>query len=350
MARPGWASLTAEQQEDIRCRYKEVGPLALAQEFDIGVSSLRDAASKEGFAGARSGPRAKAIARIGPSAETLERCTAELFNLLLAQEEKWRESNDRILEKPLCFEDHKPIGIAYWGDLQIGATGVEYERMRRDVEVMAEADGLYVIGMGDYAQNPQRHRASGSMVYACHLPSPADQYRVFYDLAGRLRGKLVGLVSGNHDHWTDKEGNDHFSQLCLRLDTDNLWHGANVTVQFGSGAPQLIRARHSFKGESGLNTTNAQRRLYDSLGPCQVVALAHKHFNDLQEVKRGYSNVIYLRGGTYLRWCDHAQEVGGYVGEVGVPITVHYPSGEILGFNGAHFDKALEWLEYERSR
>jgi hypothetical protein len=113
-----------------------------------------------------------------------------------------------------------------------------------------------------------------------------------------------------------------------------------------------IVVRHKFKGESGINRTNAHRRMYDSLYPGDIMVLAHLHNNELEETCRGEimgKNVVYLRSSSYMDWDEFGQKVGGFSSVPGVPIVILWPNEKkVLPFSGLHMDDALAYLQYLR--
>ena len=107
-----------------------------------------------------------------------------------------------------------------------------------------------------------------------------------------------------------------------------------------------IHARHKTQGESGLNSTNAQRRLLDMHGIVDVVAIAHKHYPDMQAVTRHGQPVTYLRSGCYKPYDEYGQKLAGYRGQQSVPVTILFPDEhKVLPFrelrDGVKFLKAL---------
>jgi hypothetical protein len=219
--------------------------------------------------------------------------------------------------------DDKPILLIHWGDWHIGDKGVEYERLDEDATLIAETDGLYAIGQGDYKGNASAlvHPQSTQEVIA-----PSDmQDRVVMRIVERTREKYIAMIRGCHDDWDKRLANKDFVQaLCDICGAVNLWHGGIINLTVGE-VEYRIGARHKYKNESGLNTTNTQRNFVNEFGHCDIVAVAHKHFCEMHQTERMGEKTIYLRSGSYKRYDEYGQKLAGYEGIYGVPGVILYP-------------------------
>jgi hypothetical protein len=223
----------------------------------------------------------------------------------------------------ITIDETKPIGIAFWGDWHIGARGIDYERFDQDRETIKNTDGLYIIGMGDYKDNQNALVHPSGVTEMTAVPGLQDLLvkSFFVELAE----KWLAIIRGCHDDWDKRlSDKDFVAMLAEETNSVNLWHGGGITLKLGS-QQYKIRARHKYKNESGLNTTNSQRNLLNDFGDADILALAHKHFFDLQETDRMGRHVIYLRSGTYKVYDEHGQKLAGYIGKHGVPMVILYP-------------------------
>lgn len=228
----------------------------------------------------------------------------------------------------ITINDDKPIGLAFWGDQHNGSRGIDYEQLDKDKESIIETDGLYYIGMGDYKEN------QNALIHANgvneQIASPGMQDYLVMKIIRETKEKALALIRGCHDDWDKRVGDkDFISTLCEIADCVNLWHGGGININLGSQTYK-IRARHKFKGESEINTTNAQRRLLQAFGPADVIAIAHKHFPDMQVLEQMEQQVIYIRSGSYKIYDEFGQKIGGYKGKVGVPVVVIFPNEKKL--------------------
>lgn len=223
----------------------------------------------------------------------------------------------------ISLDEDKPVGIAFWGDWHMGCRGVDYDKLDEDTEIIRNTDGLYVIGMGDYKDN-----ASGLV----HQDGTHDSIATT-DLQDKLvmrrfeqtADKHIVTIRGCHDDWDKRNSNKDFIQaLCGITGAVNLWHGGIINLTVGD-IEYRIGARHKYKFESSLNTTNTQRNFMNEFGPCDIIALAHKHFCELEHTERMGTEVIYLRSGSYKRYDEFGQKLAGYEGIHGVPLCILFP-------------------------
>ena len=219
--------------------------------------------------------------------------------------------------------DNKPIGIAFWGDWHVGAKGTDVRQLDADVDTIADTDGLYCIGMGDYKDN------ASALVHANstqeNIITTDMQSLVVQRLFERVGRKAIAIVRGCHDDWDKRNANVDFVQsLCNITGAVNLWHGGIVTVNIGSQSYR-IAARHKYKNESGLNTTNTQRNFVNDFGVVDTVCFAHKHYYDMQQLKRMGQDMIYARSGAYKVYDEFGQKLAGYEGIYGVPVIIYMP-------------------------
>lgn len=221
------------------------------------------------------------------------------------------------------LKDTKPIGIAFWGDMHIGALGIDYEQLDADKKIISETDGLYFAGAGDYKDNYHAIKMADT---SDQIAPPGYQDMIVLELFKEVGHKNLWNVVGCHDHWDHQVGDrDFVGEICHIADAVHLWHGGIVTLHVGRQEYRIM-SRHKYKNESGLNTTNTQRNMMNDFGPCDVFAVAHKHFADLQYTKRMGQDVIYLRSGSYKRYDEWGQKLAGYEGEHAAPVVIFFPN------------------------
>lgn len=235
----------------------------------------------------------------------------------------------------ICVEDTKPVGLAYWGDWHVGAKGIDYKQLDKDADTIAQTDGLYVIGMGDYKDNASAlvHQSSTQESIA----TTDMQDRMVIRLFERTKDKHIVTIRGCHEAWDKRNANKDFIQtLCEITGAVNLWHGGVINLTIGE-QEYRIAARHKFKFESSLNTTNSQRNCMIEFGPCDTVAIAHKHYCEVYDCHKMKQDTVYLRSGAYKRYDEFGQQLAGYEGMYGVPIVIYWPDKhQMLPFRDFH--------------
>lgn len=267
-----------------------------------------------------------------------------LVNKLIEIQHSLSELDDKQTETHLSVDDDKPVGIAFWGDWHVGSRGVDHEQLFRDLETIKQTDGLYCIGMGDYIEN-----YTGAIKGSVHeqILAPHEQIKVVQHIMTEVGNKMLVLVRGCHEDFAFKDSNtDIAREFAKTADTVYLWHGGDIYLTIGEELYH-IRARHKYKSESSVNTTNAQRMMMVDKGPCDIGFVAHKHFCEIQHTKKMGQDVVWGRSGTYKILDEYGQKLAGYEGMYGVPILILYPHEKrIVPFKD--FESGLEHLNYAR--
>jgi hypothetical protein len=81
---------------------------------------------------------------------------------------------------------------------------------------------------------------------------------------------------------------------------------------------------------------------------CDVICVAHFHFNDLQVASRKGGRCIYLRSGTY-KVRDEYSRAHGFSSEYGTPLVVLYPkTRRAIPFRGDDIETGMRFLARER--
>lgn len=252
-----------------------------------------------------------------------EKEVEEFYSTLKDYSESLDSLDTKQTEATVEVHESRPIGVVFTGDWHLGARGVKYDLLDRDLDLIANTDGLYCIGMGDYKdnQNPRIHPSGVSE----ETTSSSCQDLLVKHLMMKAKGKWIALVRGCHDDWDHQLSDiDFVQELAASVGCVNLWHGGKLHIKVGKETYSII-ARHKYKFESSLNTTNPHRNLVNNFGYYDIVALAHRHYPDLQVTQRMGQELIYLRSGTYKTYDEFGQKIGGYEGTYGTPLVIFFP-------------------------
>lgn len=249
--------------------------------------------------------------------------------------------------------DGLPIGIAFTSDWHVGAGGVDYGRLRQDLEAIRDTDGLYAIHLGDLLENTKPQGKSGPALWGALFPSPDDQLQYLISRIRIARGKWIALCQGNHDAWDGRwAGIDRLSALAADLECAYFTEkGGTVLVEHG-GHRYCIVVKHNWRGAATINKSNSQRRAWDEWPwewqSADVVALGHTHEPLCETVQRRGEPVVYLRCGTYKTKDDYGERLGFKAG-YGVPVVVFWPGARrFVPFPGERFEEALAFLRAVR--
>jgi hypothetical protein len=274
----------------------------------------------------------------------------ELFHMAAELVEK--RQADTTAQTHLTCQRHKdstlPVGVAFWSDWQLGTHGVLMRQLERDAEAIRDTEGLNVCVMGDLIQNLNQRKHPSSL-HECVLPDPNEQEQLARYVLDLARPKVELLVDGNHEMNTKQaSGFTLGPRWAQEIDVPYLWHGGLVKYQVGQVGYEL-GLRHKFSNESNLNTTNVQRNLSMLWPSADVICLGHRHYNDMQQIKKPLREQVWLRAGSYQRDDDFGMSIGHYRGQWGIPMVILFPEERtVLPIYGGNFYKGLRTLEFWR--
>lgn len=275
----------------------------------------------------------------------------ELYHIARDLVEK-READSTAQTHLTCrrhAQSELPVAVAFWSDWQLGTHGVLMAQLEKDAQAIRDTEGLNVCVMGDLIQNLNRVKHPQSL-HECVLPDPNEQEQLARYILDIAKPKIECLVDGNHEmNAKQASGLTLGPRWAKELEVPYLWHGGLVNYHVGA-VEYKLGLRHRFRNESSLNTTNVQRNMSYLWPEADVLALGHKHFNDLQMSKRPLRTQVWMRCGTYQKRDDFGMEIGQYSGQWGVPLAICFPDSRcVLPVYGAHFYKGLRMLEFWRN-
>ena len=267
---------------------------------------------------------------------------ADFIDAMINIQEKRKRLNTRQVRATVRLNEDKPVGVAYWGDWHIGASGVDYKLFEEDIRKIRDTEGLYFIGAGDYKDNYVTGIHPGSQFEQIIQPGMQDMAVKHY--MEQVADKCIALVKGCHESWDKKlTDKDFLETMCEVTDSINLWHGGELTIKVGSES-YLWRCRHKYKFQSSLNVENAMRRIMEVQGPCDVAAEAHLHNGYTLKRHLMGEYRIMLRCGTYKIWDEFGQKIAGYKGKPAVPVVIMFPDRHTM-IDELFLDDAIQILE-----
>lgn len=256
-------------------------------------------------------------------------------------------------------DDGLPVGIAITSDWHLGASGVESKRLRADMRTIGQTDGLYVIGLGDYVEGVGIYNKAVGAMYEGRFNDGDLQEMAALLMMKPALGKWLALASGNHDEWLRRaSGLSRVQRLAKQLGPAGQrpphfgQGGGTVFAQVGDQR-YVIAIVHNATGNSRLNTTNVQRRLFDSFPQwenCDIICCAHLHFNDLHIATRKGGRCVYLRSGTAKTRDSYAAD-HSFTPEYGIPLVILLPDEKrVVPFRGDDFRRGVEYLTWLREQ
>lgn len=249
--------------------------------------------------------------------------------------------------------DTLPVALAFTGDWHIGASGVLYRKLDETLDTIRNTPGLYGVGMGDYHEGVSIHSKAAPALYSGLFNSRNEQERFVRMRYQRARGKWIALIDGNHDNWVYKHaGMARVSAMAEELGVPHFGEGGGTVYVHIGDARWAVGVRHNAPGNSRLNTSNSQRRLFDDWPQwdnLHVACIAHLHHNDMHIASRKGERCIYLRSGTN-KVHDAYAKAGGFLPEWGVPLVIFYPDRLPIAFRGDDWEAGLRFFRAERER
>ena len=244
-------------------------------------------------------------------------------------------------------DDALPFAVAFTGDWHLGAAGVDVDRLVADLTDLAGAEGCWVVGMGDYLEGVNLHVKAASSLYSGAVNDGDGQEALFLRVASIVpAGKWLALVAGNHDEWLLRHGGlSRVSRIGRTLGVTTFPQGGGTirVCSLDDDAEVLgewrVGVAHTHRGRSTINTTNEQRRMFDSWPAwenCDVLVVGHLHYPEVHRTPRKGRLVSYVRSGTYKLRDAYARD-HNFAPMAGVPVAIFRPDGPTpLVFDSHH--------------
>lgn len=203
-----------------------------------------------------------------------------------------------------------PFAIAVLSDLHFGNQHTDYRAIRNDAMIIKETDGMYAGFHGDGVDNFIIGKLNA--LERNQDMTLDSEWQLFESWLEMLAGKLLYVVSGNHDNWTIKtSGFDRVRNALkgtlLLYDTDEVIFDLDTGVK-----TWRVKVRHKWKGNSIFNPTHGIEVSWQRGGHNFDIGIGgHTHIDTvcrpfLRHGKRMYA----ILTGTYKRYDSYAREIG----------------------------------------
>lgn len=245
----------------------------------------------------------------------------------------------------LDYAGHDEIIVRPIGDVHIGNPAFDHAYWERLLREIRDTPNMYWIGCGDYIENANKKQKHGG-VYGQTM-GPGKQVRVIQDDLAPIAGKCLGMIGGNHDHWSkDDVDLDPARIIAQGLGVEEKYgeDGLVVRIELGPrtrvggrrGLAGSNKARYVFyvtHGSSGSALVGGKALALQRAGDvclADVVIGAHVHseivfksvmytptFHDVHNVT--YREVTYVNTGSLLGYTAYARTRRYRPQPVGVP-------------------------------
>jgi len=201
-----------------------------------------------------------------------------------------------------------PVGIAVVSDEHIGGPAT-YRQMFADAELIRDSE-LWCFAAGDLLNNWSANQKLVKL-QAGEWLNQEEARAVYHRYLDTLKNKIVAVVAGNHDRWSQSVGHDYIrdSLKGKRI----LYDPAQVDVSLlADGFETRVRLRHSFRGRSLYNPTHGiENACRMDGGSFDIGICGHSHAASIVRpfVVGGEERLAVLVA-SYKILDDHAAECG----------------------------------------
>ena len=214
--------------------------------------------------------------------------------------------------------DEDKIRVVPVGDIHVGAPEnlCDWKKLLGVLKYIEDTPNTYMIGMGDYGDFATK-MSHGPSVYQQTL-SPQQQYEVILNAFKPIayKGKLLGIISGNHDDWIcDAIGINVVRNLARELNTTHLASGANMYVHINDNQRYTFNIRHGIGSAREAHTK--LQSIYKQTRNIFADIYLMGHCHSLQVAKNAYvyegimKKTYRILTGHFLGWNQsYAMEFG----------------------------------------
>ena len=222
------------------------------------------------------------------------------------------------------FPPDKHIGVAIAADQHIGNRYTDHARMREDAELIASSPNTYALLAGDFIDNflaPDKPSpAASQMTY------PDAQWKLLSHYVDMFDGKILAVVSGNHEQWTKKyAGVDILDNIMAEkgivYHTDEL----NIRIFLGS-LPYHFAMRHKRRGNAALNPARVVKKMWeDGETDFDVGIVAHNHVPVIEPFTKHGIERWAVRPGSYKIVDSFSEMIGFAADKPTCPLVIISP-------------------------
>lgn len=281
------------------------------------------------------------ITGVGPAEapdenEVLRRAIEEYRSLL--------RTKNRKQQQVIAF-DAGPVCLAFLADVHAGGSGVNYERLIEEAEIIRDTPGMYAVTVGDLVD--QFVIGSLRNLRFTSKMSIEEEWIIARHLLGILAPKILASVSGNHDNWSSYlVGIDYFRDVLASIRPSVLYdeHDCRFRLVVGDSSWR-IRVRHKWDGVSQWNITYGIERAARFDGDFDIGVGAHTHASGVTRMfNNGGCTGFAVLCGSYKEFDEYAEKEGFPKSNSGTAMPILFnESGTCVPFENV--SDAAEYME-----
>ncbi len=241
--------------------------------------------------------------------------------------------------------DSEKVLLVFAADQHCGGPGVDYERLYNEAKLIRETPDTYCFLLGDLLDNfivPKLRVARDTSRFII-----TDEWALVRSYVRIVAPKVVGIVQGNHDSWTDTLGGiPYFQEVMQSLSPQALYDDHELWFQLHVGDHSWrVKLRHSWRGNSIWNATHAIERAARQDGDFDIGIGAHTHVGAcVRTFSIGEQWKLAGMAGTYKAIDRYPRQKGfARAGDgTALAILVNGKEGVVTGFD--NLDEAIRMM------
>ncbi len=206
--------------------------------------------------------------------------------------------------------DH-PILLPVLADVHFGNVNTRTRKFLDDMKKIQERPYVKTLFAGDLGEGGILPQMLDLVLEQTMMPRL--QRKVLWKLFERIVPNCLAFITGQHDHWTEKQAEfDWLEWFCTEHDVNYLGWGGCIFLTVGEQRYKIL-ARHKYRYNSSYNVTHSVQQLM-RLGPwgfgdVGIVADKHEYGYECSEI--GGLPTAFMRPGSY-KPSDHFMQEKGY--------------------------------------
>ena len=249
----------------------------------------------------QTGPRFLDMKQYPESAESLWQSVIDSQG----ERAKWNRRQETV---QVHVDTNLPISITGRGDGHLGNENTDHATFREHTRLLAETEGMYVIGLGDETDGyikPSMMNGIQEATIRVKL-----QRMLVWDTWKALRGKMLAACKGQHDDWASQLADfDPIEWATSDFDIPYVGHGGDIALTVGE-QEYLIRISHKGKGSSATNPFHSIMRDWRENGSTDITFHADKHTACVAKIHFQGEMRVAARPGSYKLTDEFTQSLG----------------------------------------
>jgi hypothetical protein len=208
--------------------------------------------------------------------------------------------------------------LAIVADIHLGNYGTDFAAARRDAEMIGNCPFAIGVGAGDYLDNFIRAKILEPLINS--TTPPKQQLMLLKDYIRFFKGRLMLIISGNHDRWSKEvSGLDFLAPLARENKIQYSPDVFHINVKAGKVIYEIC-IRHQYKFNSSINMTHTVKQMFKN-GDRQfdIGIVAHHHEPAMEDCFIQDRHVVAIRPGTYKVGDTFSRKIGHGKGRTVMP-------------------------------